>query len=109
VVNTTPQALHTKKETWYSLYRRLDGPQGHPGQVWKISLHHLGFSPWTVQPIESHYTILAHAAVKCMGKYTGHTACDIGDMIFHSPLSLVLGLVPYKTGHCFISFTDISL
>jgi len=44
-----------RKETWYPLYRRLGGPQGWSGQVWKISPP-LGFDPWTVQPIEGCYT-----------------------------------------------------
>ena len=39
----------------YPLYRRLGGPQGRSGQVWKISSP-LGFDPWTVQPVASRYT-----------------------------------------------------
>jgi hypothetical protein len=45
-------------ETRYPLYRRLIGPQGRSGQVWKISLP-LGFDPGTVQPVGSRYTAYA--------------------------------------------------
>jgi hypothetical protein len=37
------------------LYRRLGGPQGQSGKMWKISPP-LGSDPWTVQPIGSRYT-----------------------------------------------------
>jgi len=37
------------------LYRRLGGPQGLSGQVWKISPPP-EFDPRTVQPVASHYT-----------------------------------------------------
>ena len=50
----TPAALFPGK-TRYPLYRRLGGPQGRSGQVRKLSPP-LGFNPWTVQPIASHYT-----------------------------------------------------
>ena len=39
----------------HPLYRRLGGPQGWYGVVWKISPP-LGFDPRTVQPTVSHYT-----------------------------------------------------
>jgi hypothetical protein len=42
-------------QTRYRLYRRLCGPQGQSGWVWKISPP-LGFDPQTVHPIASHYT-----------------------------------------------------
>ena len=42
-------------KTWYPLYRRLGGPQGRSGQVWKISPPP-AFDPQTVQHIASHYT-----------------------------------------------------
>jgi hypothetical protein len=42
-------------KTRYPFYRRLVGPQGRSGQVWKISPA-LGFDPRTVQPIGSRYT-----------------------------------------------------
>ena len=38
------------KETRYPLYRRLGGPQGRSGRVWKISPPP-GFDLWTVQPV----------------------------------------------------------
>ena len=50
----TPAALPQGK-TRYPLYRRLGGPQGWFGQMWKISPP-LGFNPQTVQPIVNHYT-----------------------------------------------------
>jgi len=49
-------------KTRYPLYRRLGGPQGQSGQVWKISPLP-GFDPQTIQPVASRYTdyaILAH-------------------------------------------------
>jgi len=49
-----PAAL-TPGKTRYSLYRRLDGPQGRSGQVRKISPQP-GFDPRTVQPVASRYT-----------------------------------------------------
>ena len=42
-------------KTWYPLCRRLGGPQGQSGQVWKISPTP-GFDPHTVQPVGSRYT-----------------------------------------------------
>jgi len=39
----------------YPLYRRLGGPQGRSGQVWKISPPP-GFDSRTVQPVASRYT-----------------------------------------------------
>ena len=63
VVNATPR-FTPRKETWYPLYRRLDGPEGRSGRVRKILLHPTpGFDPRTVQPVASRCndcTILAH-------------------------------------------------
>ena len=42
-------------KTQYPFYRRLGGPQGRSGQMWKISPPSV-FDPRTVQPIVSHYT-----------------------------------------------------
>jgi len=42
-------------KTRYPLYRRLGGPQGWSGQVWKISPPP-GFDPRTAQPVASRYT-----------------------------------------------------
>jgi len=39
----------------YPLCRRLGGPQGRSGRVWKISPP-LGFDPRTVQSVASRYT-----------------------------------------------------
>ena len=52
-------------ESWYPLYRRQGGPQGHCEWVQKI-LCPPGFDSWTVQPIAScctDYAILAHNIV----------------------------------------------
>jgi hypothetical protein len=38
----------------YPFYRRLGGPQGRSGRVWKISSPP-EFDPQTVQPVESRY------------------------------------------------------
>jgi hypothetical protein len=57
-----PGCFTPEKETWHPLCRRLDGPQGWSGWVWKISSSP-GFNPWTVQAVASRYTeyaILAH-------------------------------------------------
>ena len=43
------------KEMRYQLYRRLGGPQGQSERVWIMSPPR-GFTPWTVQPLASHYT-----------------------------------------------------
>jgi hypothetical protein len=43
------------KETRHPLYRRLGGPKGRSGRVWKISPPP-GFDPRTVQPGVSPYT-----------------------------------------------------
>jgi len=50
-----PGCFTSGKETWYPLYRRLDGPQGQPGRMQKVSPP-TGNRSWTFQPIASHYT-----------------------------------------------------
>ena len=45
----------TPRKTQYPLCRRLGGPQGQSGRVWKISPPP-GFDPQTVQPVTSRYT-----------------------------------------------------
>jgi len=47
-------ALHLGK-TRYPLCRRLGGPRGCSGQLWKILLPP-GFDPCTIQPAVSHFT-----------------------------------------------------
>ena len=57
-------------KTRYALYRRLGGPQGRSGRVWKISPTPPGFDPRTIQPVASCYTdraIPAHPIVKHSG------------------------------------------
>ena len=59
-----PAALSPEKNR-YSLYRRVDGPQGRSGRVWNISSPP-EFDPRTIQPIASGYTdcaIPAHVAL----------------------------------------------
>jgi hypothetical protein len=50
-----PGCFTPGKETRYSLYRRLDGPQGRSELVRKILLPP-GFDPLTVYPVASRYT-----------------------------------------------------
>ena len=45
-------------KTWYPLYRRLGGSQGQSGQAWKLLLLPEN-DRWTIQPVVSHYTVLA--------------------------------------------------
>ena len=45
----------TPGKTRYPLYRRLGGPQGRSGRVWKMSPPP-GFDPRTVQAVASRYT-----------------------------------------------------
>ena len=57
VVNATPRPLYPREKTRYPLCRRLDGPQGRYGRVWKIlPPPQTGFDPRTVQPVASCYT-----------------------------------------------------
>jgi len=48
-----------RKETQYSLRRRLGGLQGWSGQLQKI-LNPMGFHSRTVQPVAGHYTDYAN-------------------------------------------------
>jgi hypothetical protein len=50
-----PGYFAPRKETWYPLCRKLGGPNGWSGQVWKISPPP-GFDPQTIQPLSSRYT-----------------------------------------------------
>jgi len=54
-VSVTHRRLFTSEKTWYSLYRRLGGPQGRSGKVRKISSPP-GFDPWTFRPVASRFT-----------------------------------------------------
>jgi hypothetical protein len=49
-----PWTLYLPQKTWYPLYWRLGGLWGWSRQARKISPP-LGFDPWTVQPVASHY------------------------------------------------------
>jgi hypothetical protein len=62
MVSTLPWPLYLGK-TPYPLYRRLGGPQGWSGCVWKI-LSPPGFDPRTVQPVARRYTDWAILALK---------------------------------------------
>jgi len=52
---TRPGRFLPPGKTRYPLYRRVGGPQGHSGQVRKISPPP-GFDPLTVQPVAIRYT-----------------------------------------------------
>ena len=55
-----PAALRPRK-TRYPLYKRLGGPQGRSGRVWKISSPP-GFDPRTFQSVASRYIDYAISA-----------------------------------------------
>jgi hypothetical protein len=50
-----PSCITSGKETWYPLYKKLGGPQGWSGWMWKISSLP-GLDLQTIQPIASRYT-----------------------------------------------------
>jgi len=56
-----PNRFTPRKETLYSLYRKLGEPQSQSGQVWKLAPPP-GFNPQTVQSVASHYTNFANPA-----------------------------------------------
>ena len=102
---------------WYSLYRRLGGPQGWSGQVWKMSPPP-GFDPWTVQSVASHYTdyaILAHT-LYIKPEWMDKTTSDVCPSLSHCCLSYTLisfllrvRLFKYKTSdfHSVLKFYDM--
>ena len=49
-------------KTWFTLYRRLSGPQGRSGRV--QNLDSLQFDPWTVQPVAQSLYRLIYPAHK---------------------------------------------
>jgi hypothetical protein len=57
VANATSRPLYPTETDWYPLHRRVGGPQGRYGRLWKISPS-TGFDPRTVQPIASRYTAI---------------------------------------------------
>jgi len=52
VVNARAQPFYCGEETQYPLYRRLGGPQGWSGWVWKF-MPAPGFNPQPVLPVAS--------------------------------------------------------
>jgi hypothetical protein len=66
VVNATTRPFTLGKETWYPLYRKLDGSQGQSGRVRKISSPP-GFDPRTVQPVANRYTEYVILALRLKG------------------------------------------
>jgi hypothetical protein len=50
-----PQAALPLEKARYTMYRRMGGPRGQSGQVWKI-LPPPGFNPQTIKPAASRYT-----------------------------------------------------
>ena len=70
-------------KTRYPLYRRLGGPQGWSGHVWKISPS-LGFDPQTIQPVAIRYTDYATQPT------TSHQPCRIFSLLLDTKC-----LIPY--------------
>ena len=64
VVKATPPAALPPGKTRYPLYRRLGGPQGRSGRVWKISPTP-GFDPRTVQSIVPAPATLLTRRIRC--------------------------------------------
>jgi len=65
VDSTMLHLFYPKKETWYPLYRRMDGPQGWSGQIQNISCPP-GLDLQTVQPVAGRYadwTVWAHTVI----------------------------------------------
>ena len=104
-----PAALPPGKAR-YLLYRRLDGPQGQSGWVWKISPPP-GFDPQTIQPIASCYTDCAIPAILefyygslnslllTLGKNILLIACEVMDKLdcpTPSPSAFKLFPPPFK-------------
>jgi hypothetical protein len=56
VAKATLRPLYPRKEPHFPLQRRLGGPQGRSGWVWRKSLSPLGYEPQTVQHVVSRYT-----------------------------------------------------
>jgi len=56
-----PGRLNPGKETQYPLYRRLGGPKGRAGRLWKTSPP-VGIETRTDQPVSSRYTNYAMPA-----------------------------------------------
>jgi hypothetical protein len=81
VVNATPWPLYSGKETRYSLYRRLGGPQDRSERVRKMSP---GFDPWTVQPVASRYTDCAIPA---------HVYCKNSFKNYHTVIAILFEVV----------------
>jgi len=77
-------------KTRYPLYRRLGGSQGQSGQVQKISPP-LGFCPWTVQPVASHYTDYAIQPIATM------KAVNINSLLYSI---LIYHHLQYTTTNC---------
>ena len=98
----------------YPLYRRLGGPQGRSGRVWKISPLP-GFDPQTVQPVQSRYTDCAIPATLVLLSnlilvYVGYVMHIILTQYLHSrPLWLCIQKVPRSNlGSEFWRFFGIS-
>jgi hypothetical protein len=66
-------------KTHYPLYRRLIGPQGRSGQVWKTSLPP-SFDPRTVQLAASRYTDYASRLITSASTGTKISDRDAGQV-----------------------------
>ena len=70
-------------KTRYPLHKRLGGPQGRSGQVWKISPPP-GFDPRTVQPVRScyvDYTTRPTSAIMRQWKWLFKNGCKHNSLI----------------------------
>jgi hypothetical protein len=83
--------------TQYPLYRRMSGPQGQYGWVWKISPS-LGFNPWTIQPIALMGNMpsltglfvtgrCSHATFSVSALLCGQTLCPCEHTFLYSAMS----------------------
>jgi hypothetical protein len=82
------------KETRYPLYRRLGGPQGGSGRLWKISPPP-GFDSRTVQPVASRYTDCAIPAPSVRGhtETTYKTVLTLGETVKMTVTFLVMIII----------------
>ena len=74
-----PAALAPVK-TRYPLYRRLGGPQGRSGRMWKISPPP-AFDPRTVQPVVSCNTDWAVANMKVQNIFHGRKTLHVAQIV----------------------------
>lgn len=103
-----PSCCILVKEVWYTLCKRLGGPQAWCSQVWKISLS-LGCNPQTIQPIESCYNWLHSHSLWLFKEwiYLYASGCVIIQFVFFSAtphlfLFFIPAFTPCKRVFCFV-------